>query len=179
MARTRAGLKKAYPARRQAIPKVRGPLQEASDRGQALVTPADMAARPEKYQLSRDDSGRLGPDSTTRGGKRAEVPEPHVRLHDVPGYKRTVRVVISRFIAARHFYASVEEEDNYIWDSGERTWRKPWDSPYLDGRRYGERFNTADAAEKFVQLCLDDNFKGADIEVKREWLNVGYGKEGD
>lgn len=157
----------------------------AATKRKAKATPSErdlllaaIAQHPEDFQLVLGPV-HWGPQRTRSGGHLAEIPEPRVRLHDVPGYQREVSIHVTRYIAGRHYWVDIREEGNPIWDAKEQTWAKAWDDRNGDGRSWGEKFNKPESAEDFIQLVLKDHFTGTVYRVTRDYETVTYGREGD
>ena len=88
-----------------------------------------------------------------------EVPEPHRWWFDDKRHRRGVTVTIGTFFGVgHHFYAEIEEQDDYVWDSCRKAWRRPWVAPPHGGQKFEERWSTVAAAERYVELILADHF---------------------
>lgn len=82
---------------------------------------------------------QAGPISrSSHGGHLVDLSLPHVRRFDDKRRKRHVYVEIHTWrglsLGAKHWYVSVREEDNPIWDEAEQTWRVCWDDKEACGR---------------------------------------------
>lgn len=114
--------------------------------------------------------------STVMGGSWwAKIPQPYRFLHPTPVEKRKVRVEVTRYYGVGvHFYATVEERPNYVWDG--ETWRQPWAAggfPDLDGKRFSGRFDTYTEAVNFVNTRIAENFSPTTHEL---YDSSGFGK---
>lgn len=105
--------------------------------------------------------------SFTMGGLLADIPKPHVRMF--PGKKRRkVRCKISSFIGlcpdAKHFYVSLQEEDNPILNLKDETWQSAWDDPEAKGKSFGHydegvgEFLTEEDAQKAIVAIFNREF---------------------
>jgi hypothetical protein len=89
------------------------------------------------------------------GGKLEDIPKP--RKRKFPGRtKRKVEVSIESYelVGGRHFYPSIQEEKNPIWDKKEKAWRSPWIDPKGEGKRESSRFDTLEEARAWVRKML-------------------------
>lgn len=88
------------------------------------------------------------------GGHLADIPLPHRRCF--PGeWPRLVKVELTSWIGysagAKHWYADIEEEDNYLWDSAEKCWRIAWDDAKGKGRRERVEFAGPDGRDRALK----------------------------
>ncbi len=117
------------------------------------------------------------------GGTLNDIPKPHIRKFYDYG-KRRVRISIMRYSMGLHYYVSIEEEDNPLWDTSnpkKPLWRVPWKDNKGKGISIGKQFNTVLAAEHFMVQTLKKQFSKSkyryDFETKEtEFI---YSKEGD
>ncbi len=72
--------------------------------------------------------------ATTFGGHLKDIPLPHVRYWPGSFKKKEVRIRIMRYYGAGgvHYYASLQEDSNPIWNSAEGYWQEAWDD--LEGK---------------------------------------------
>ena len=121
------------------------------------------------------------------GGKIADYPEPHKLRSEDPEYKREVIVSVTTFVGtspgAVHWYASVEEETDLIWDEEEQKWRKCWDHPdKYEGRRFSEQFTSEANARSWARAIAEEHFSGdkykfrGSFGTRIDWM---YVREGD
>jgi len=97
------------------------------------------------------------------GGEIEDIPEPRVWYFPHYPYKRNVRVNITLYSGMGvHYYASVEEEDNAVWDpgwrKGEGGWTRCWGCDEKKGLRFDQQCNTAEEAERWVRETLRKKF---------------------
>jgi len=112
------------------------------------------------------------------GGKLKDLTRrPYKRKY--PGKeKRQVRISVMRFSGIGvHYFVSIREEYNFIWDKKEKTWREPWYS-YEDkkgrGQTFNSKFNTYAEAARYVKEILSEHF---DMKThKYEYEGEGTGK---
>ncbi|KKL87895.1 hypothetical protein LCGC14_1930100, partial [marine sediment metagenome] len=84
--------------------------------------------------------GRHDEESCGRfGGKLEDMPQPIRRLFPKARRKRVVTIRFTHYAGiGKHVYASVEEEDNPVWDG--ECWTKPWQDPDGNGQSFGQQF---------------------------------------
>ena len=108
------------------------------------------------------------------GGNFKKFKKPLKRKY--PGKeKRPVKISVSRFPGIGiHYFVSIREEYNYIWDKKDKDWREPWRS-YEDkkgsGKVFVNKFNTYGAAANYVKKILSEHF---DTKT-HEWFYEGEG----
>ncbi len=116
------------------------------------------------------------------GGHWKDIALPYVMYYPrSDGGKRPLRVSVQKYWnVGQHFYANVCETDNYVWDSKENVWKRPWDSnnrhpdyPWLGGRSFSDRFDTATEAKNYVNKILAENFSPDTHQITDA---TGYGK---
>jgi hypothetical protein len=112
--------------------------------------------------------------TTVMGGKWKDVPKPYQLYYPrTDGGKRGLSVGVHKYYGVGvHFYASVREADNYVWDSAENVWRRPWDAndgnklyPSLEGKDFSDKFDTHTEARNFVNKILKREFSPGTHEV--------------
>jgi hypothetical protein len=101
----------------------------------------------------------------TYGGYFVDQPSDCKRWFDDKRRRRVVTAKITSWAGSigKHYYPSLEEEDNPAWDEKEQTWRICWDEPIEHkGRRYGsgERFLSWHAASRWISREFKKRFKG-------------------
>ena len=97
------------------------------------------------------------------GGNLVEIPLPHKRYFDDRRRRRGVSVNIMRFPLNPHYYVSIKEADNPIWNPREENerggaWQLCWDDKEGRGLRHDQKFNTAKLAEGFIRKFLRRKF---------------------
>lgn len=117
-----------------------------------------------------------GETSMIMGGYWKDIPTPYVFFHPNPKQKRRVRVGVMRYYGVGvHFYATVDEESNHVWDG--KDWRLPWGNeegfPVLTGKNFSERFDTYTEAVNFVNSVIAREFSP---ETHKLYDGSGYGK---
>jgi hypothetical protein len=119
------------------------------------------------------------------GGNIADYPEPHKLCSEDPDYKRDVRVSVTSWIGigigAKHWYVTIEEEDDMIWDEEDQYWVKCWDHPdKYKGRHFSEQFIGEADAKSWARMIVAKHFSDGSHNVRDEsgtpWM---YDKEGD
>jgi len=144
-----------------------------------------------------------GPDftktgATYSGGHLVEIPEPHVRLWPNPNTKQPVRIAIGRFSGYPHYWASLTEKFNPIWNptlygvewGGELAekpigWQEAWDDKKGRGRTFEEECDSESQAKNFIQRTLLKEFPTETHEIRgwKEYLTPKivhvYKHEGD
>lgn len=65
------------------------------------------------------------------GGYLADIPLPHVRAYPAKGHLRRVTATIDTWIGlsggAKHYYAKLDEDHNWIWHTERGQWQEAWD----------------------------------------------------
>lgn len=108
------------------------------------------------------------------GGNIADYP--NAKRYYADGEPRPIKISITSFegvlSGACHYYASVKEDFNPIWDG--LHWRQCWDDEDGKGRMYEKRFNNKEDAQRWVQLIIAKNFPESPIrqtyENQFDWL---------
>ena len=99
------------------------------------------------------------------GGDLKEVPPPLVRMFPGPR-RRRVRVSIDRYDGIGvHWYVSIEEEPNPLWDSNEDAWREAYDDPGRAGKSFHGRLGSRSGAYEWVKRTCLANFGPKTHEV--------------
>jgi len=126
----------------------------------------------------------------TSGGYLAELPKPWKRMF--PGRsKRRVSVSIYKYYGlGQHYWVSLHEEGNPIWDRANKCWRSAWDDKSDDtkGRLFSRRCLSLVSARSYVEKIqkkffpnkthkLDVNAVNLSEPDEKVWL--GIYKEGD
>lgn len=120
------------------------------------------------------------PDVGRMGGNLADIPEPHIRLYPNPHNRRPVKVSISQFWGFAHFWASLTEAENPIWNGtlhgpswGKHYenkvigWQLSWDDD--EGkkvRRFEKECNTESEARRFIASTLKKHFPPDQYEIE-------------
>lgn len=74
-------------------------------------------------------------NSSSSGGYLNEIPEPHIRKFPNPYSKRKVKITVSRYYGyGIHYYVSIREDDNPIWNSERNLWTRAWDDKEGEGK---------------------------------------------
>ncbi len=117
--------------------------------------------------------------SEHHGGYLRDVPEPRVRIFPHPGIKRAITIRITRYYGVgRHYFASVEERGNPIWDEGVHGWRFCWDDIEKEGRGFhSPRCNSIYWARKWVEEILGKHFPAEQYEYR--WQDYTQDEEAD
>jgi hypothetical protein len=105
------------------------------------------------------------------GGYIKEVPLPHKRWYN-GRRKREVKIgVYVWWGTGTHYYASVEEDDNAIWNTKENLWQLCWDDPEK-GKRFDKKFDNIGQARDWVTKLLRKHFPKKTHKVVRGWHNL-------
>lgn len=150
-------------------------------------TAEQMARDPEKYKLEKVGKNLRGSHNVS-GGKLADI-DGDVRMFTIPGFSRSVRVTVTKFILGSHYHVRITEQDNSIWDNtsaekwvreGACVWTKAWDDREADGRVWNAEYKHTRFIEPFVEKILRENFEGIKFHIDRETLGATeYGRDGD
>lgn len=125
---------------------------------------ARIVADPEAFGISGQEGCLSGYGSYKSGGQLAEIPEPHVRLFDIPGYSREIRITVGRFPGFPHHYVTLEEQDNLIWNPTTKPpydspcWQKAWDDEDARGRRFETKYVKPQYIDGWISRTLEENF---------------------
>jgi len=98
------------------------------------------------------------------GGNIADYPGPlKFRWPDDLKHLRELNVTIQSWkgteLNAKHYYVSIDQDDNPFWDEEEQAWRVCWDHPKQHkGTVIHERFNTLHEAILWVDRTIADLF---------------------
>jgi hypothetical protein len=65
------------------------------------------------------------------GGHLKDIPRPRIYLFPNPVTKRKVTIRIMRYAGFPHYWLSIIEEENALWDSSQDAWVRPWDHEKL------------------------------------------------
>lgn len=115
------------------------------------------------------------------GGYLHEVPEPHIRMCSLPGYRRVVVVKNLKFIAGGHYYVSITEEDDPVWDAKQQGWRYAWDDEKKRGRSFDARYSHIRFVQPWIDRTIAQHFSPKD-RYAFEYDSIGtptYGRDGD
>ncbi len=87
------------------------------------------------------------------GGSIKDLPEPHIRKFDDKRLKRKLIVNITVYYSlGRHYYVSVREEFNSIYDAKEKGGRDCWDDEIGKGKNfYIPKFDNRLEMEKYLR----------------------------
>jgi len=111
------------------------------------------------------------------GGKLKELTKRPCKRKYPGKEKRSVDISISRFSGIGvHYFVSIREEYNYIWDKKEKTWRQPWSS-YKDkkgrGQTFISKFNTYREAARYVKEIIAEHFSTKTHKYEYEGEGTG------
>lgn len=68
---------------------------------------------------------------------------------------------------AKHYHATVKEEDNTCWSPKEKAWCKPWGKdPRFDGFREDARFDTLEDAYRWMRCIVREKAKMETHQVR-------------
>lgn len=126
---------------------------------------AQIVADPAAFGLTVDPKhGLTGYGAYRSGGKLAEIPEPHVRLFEIPGYSRELHIFVGRFPGFPHYYITIQEQSNLIWNPTTRPpydspcWQKAWDDEEAEGRRFSTKYVKPAYIDSYIERTIDENF---------------------
>lgn len=122
-----------------------------------------------------------------RGGYISELKEPHHRWFPHGRQKREVTVTISTYQGmcpgAKHYYISLREEDNPIWDGFNHQWTMFWDDKIGEGRKLETKKNSEEEARAWALKTFQEEFNPKTHKLaseygryKPKWM---YLREGD
>lgn len=57
-----------------------------------------------------------------------------------------------------HYYTSLEEEGNPIWQEKDKAWVTAWDDEKAKGRRFDKRCNSQSIARQFIKKTFLEEF---------------------
>lgn len=77
----------------------------------------------------------------------------------------------------QHYYVSVREESNPLWNEKDQRWQKFWDDTEADGFSDHNRFNTLKQVEQYFKK-IKRKFKNHSIELPEEDIKYYYGEGG-
>jgi len=122
------------------------------------------------------------------GGYLKDVPLPHKRRWPGEKRQREVHAQIARYVGAmgRHYYASIQEERNPIWDTsdafgrpGVAGWVCCWDDEGCKGKQlFTEKFDTHVQAMGWVKRMMTEHFPDHELIVD-DYSGEYYQREGD
>ena len=99
----------------------------------------------------------MSPNPYRRGGYLKELlfSDPPRRFFDDKRRKRPVHVKIICYGdyggIGVHYYVTVTEDHNPIWDSKQNIWTSAWDDYVGEGKKFENKFNTYIAAQNYVR----------------------------
>jgi len=111
------------------------------------------------------------------GGYLADIPKPHRRKF--PGdHPREVRVRLTSWIGispgAKHWYVDIKEEDNYLWDEAEHSWRIAWDDKKGQGPSERAEFAGLDARDqalRWIRKMVRERYSNKSLwKVERDYM---------
>jgi hypothetical protein len=100
------------------------------------------------------------------GGHLKDIPKPHRRKFDDKRRRRKVKYDITIFSGiGSHYYASLEEENNPIWNTatdeyrgGPIGWQESWDDTECKGRWLSKQCKTVEQAQAWVRNTFRREF---------------------
>lgn len=121
-----------------------------------------------------NETRRIMVESLTIGGYLKDIPRPWRRYFDDKRRKRKLRISIGTFSIGVHYFVTIHQEDNPIWDcrthAEERPdwkeiqeteygnevicWHKAWDDKEGEGIHLSEKFDTQFQAKKWIDKQL-------------------------
>jgi len=117
------------------------------------------------------------------GGWLKDVPKPHRRFYDDRRRKRSVEVSVSRFWGqGDHYYVTLRQDDNPIWDATDDFWILAWDDHDKgEGLRLSRKFANRVFAQEWIDEQMAKYFPGHKLlwleeNVSAKWF---YKTEGD
>ncbi len=158
---------------------------------------------PNGYNSIEDRLGReRNKEMSTCGGYLKDIPKPHKRKWPGHAERRRINITVGSFgiVGGIHYYVTLREEDNPIWDStpdryskGEPSgWTSAWDDDKANGRIFERKCKSLHEVARFTDLVLALNFSKDKYEITtsggRPYLgfletyglkNQGYFVEGD
>ena len=99
--------------------------------------------------------------------KESKVSEPYKRYHDDHPIKVNITVLKFHGIGI-HYYCTIKEEPNFIWEEESQTWTEFWDDPYKLREFQNGNFLTVEDARKWIQETLNENFEPGTYFVSEE-----------
>jgi len=125
------------------------------------------------------------------GGNIAEFKKPYKRKYGPKSkLKRPVRVSARKYYGlGQHYWVSLHEEDNPIWDAKEKGWRLCWDDAEGRGRIFSKSFLSMTSAQLWIEKLVRKEFPNKHFKLDKPDLNglsdddekiwFGHYKEGD
>lgn len=119
------------------------------------------------------------------GGKLKELTKPPCKRKYPGKEKRPVHISILRFTGiGTHYYVSIKEEYNFIWDEKEKDWRQPWyssEDKEGSGKIFIGRFNDYGSAASYVKEIIAEHFdkKTHKFEYEGEGTGRWLYRDGD
>ena len=116
------------------------------------------------YWFDADEAVAVeGEMMTLHGGKLKEIPKPWKREFPSKTKKQRVYTNIHSYRGfvpgAIHWHASLEEENNLIWNRKKRCWQMAWDDEKAKGRCFlGAAFMSQVEAHDWIEQMRQDNF---------------------
>ena len=116
------------------------------------------------------------PEGGTRfciGGHIKQVPKPHKRWYDDKRRKRPVKITVMGFWGlGRHYYVSIKEDGNGIWNTKEKTWQECWDDPAARGQQFDKKFDNMVLAAEWVRTMTKKHFPKHTHKLSQDWDNL-------
>ena len=112
------------------------------------------------------------------GGHLKDIPKPHHRMYPCKNGKRPLRITVMRYSCGVHFWVTITEDDNPIWDTSAYDgtwggsegqvigWHSAWDDKEGKGRAFSEQCNTPREARIYIAKVLRENFPADQYEIK-------------
>lgn len=107
------------------------------------------------------------------GGYLKEIPKPHRRWYN-GRRKREVKIGVHVFWGVGiHYYVTVEEDDNAIWNSKDKLWQLCWDDP-KKGKRFDQKFGNIVEAREWVKKLQQKHFPKKTHKMSQDWHNLEW-----
>jgi len=114
-----------------------------------------------------------GGTKTMIGGHLKEVPKPHVRWYDKRRGKRLVKVTVMGFWGiGHHYYVTLREDSNGIWNTKEECWQECWDDPKARGQQFDKKFGNMVLAAAWVKEIAKKHFPKKTHKLSQDWNNL-------
>ena len=120
------------------------------------------------------------------GGTLDDIPLPHIRRwpNENKEDPRPVTVRIMKFWGiGSHYYVSVDEHDNPIWNSKKKCFTQPWTDPGGKGRKFDclQRPRSYYLAKRWAMMIIGKHFSDGNyrIDIEDNSGNEWYYGEGD
>lgn len=96
------------------------------------------------------------------GGHIADYPGPHRRYYDDRRRKRKVTVGVIVYSIGKHYWVSMRQDDNPIWDG--KSWRLCWDDKESRGRVLSRQCDNKIEVHHFVRHAMHFVFPGHKLD---------------